>query len=110
VTIRLETSIKRYIGLSTDQKPRPGVQGPDGTTFINADMPPGTTLLEADTGRLWRWTGTDWILGAPDDATARLVAAVEALHQEVAALRSGMIAAETCLYVEPEDVFVLTAD
>lgn len=41
------TNINRYIGLSTDTKP-------------TADIPQGSTFLDADTGEWHIFQGTDW--------------------------------------------------
>ena len=57
MAVKLESSIKRFIGLSTDDKPRPGVMV-DGV--IMDAMPAGSSFLESDTGRIYRWDGASW--------------------------------------------------
>ncbi len=58
---RLETTIKRFIGHSSETKPRVGVTLEDGTTIKNEnDLPPGSSFLEEDTGIIYRWTGQVW--------------------------------------------------
>ena len=42
----LETTTKRFIGLSSDTKP--------------SDAPAGSSYLETDTGLIWRWDGHNW--------------------------------------------------
>ena len=85
MAVRLEGSIKRYIGLSSDTKPVLGWQ-PDGSTLTGADLPAGSSFLETDTGRIYRWDGASaWtlpILG-PDDQLYVL----QALLSEVTQLR-----------------------
>jgi len=46
--VRLEGTIKRFIGSSTDEKP-------------TADIPSGSSFLEADTGNIWRYDGRLWM-------------------------------------------------
>jgi hypothetical protein len=57
---KLEGSIKRWIGLSSDRKPGTGVDA-EGVTVLASDIPPGSSFLETDTGQIYRWTGTAWI-------------------------------------------------
>ena len=65
MTVRLEGSIKRYIGLSTDIKPGLGYQT-NGSTVLAADLPAGSSFLETDTGRIYRWDGASaWTLPVP---------------------------------------------
>ena len=49
--VTLEGSIQRYIGLSTDEKPRSTATEP---------VPAGSSFFETDTWRIARWDGTDW--------------------------------------------------
>lgn len=63
MTVKLEGSIRRYIGLSTDEKPSVGAQL-DGRTVTAGDLPAGSSFLETDTGRIARWDGTTWTLPA----------------------------------------------
>lgn len=76
MTVRLEATIKRYIGHSTDTRPRPGVSQPDGTTLKIADLPPGSSFLEEDTGRVFRWDGTFWAAAPVDETQVELLAAI----------------------------------
>lgn len=73
MTVRLEGTVRRYIGLSTDEKPVPGVQI-DGTTIAETDFPAGSSFLESDTGSIYRWDadprGGHWWLPEPGSATA----------------------------------------
>ena len=81
---RLEGHIKRFVGLSTDQKPSVGTQS-DGATLTTADLPPGSSFLETDTGRIYRFSGVDWSHYEPlDEQTATLDAI---LRQSVATHR-----------------------
>ena len=48
MTYSLITTIKRYIGLSTDTKP-------------TTDTPAGSTFWEHDTNILYKYNGTSWI-------------------------------------------------
>lgn len=51
----LETTIKRFIGLSTDRKP---YAAPRET---GEEKPPdGSTFLEADTQMIYRWLADHW--------------------------------------------------
>ena len=47
--MRLETTIKRYIGSSTEQKPE----------LAQSDA--GSSFMEENTGRIARWTGREWV-------------------------------------------------
>ena len=74
MTVRLEGPIHRYIGLSTDEKPVPGLQY-GGGTITDADLPSGSSFLESDTWLIYRWNGSDtWTLPAlePDPQLAAL--------------------------------------
>ena len=54
MTGRLEGSIRRYIGLSTDAKP---------VGFIGTEsdpLPAGSSFLETATGDIYRWNGAIW--------------------------------------------------
>lgn len=56
MTVRLEGTTKRWIGLSTDHKP----QSAGGFGKAHDEIPPGSSFLEADTGVVYRWTGKSW--------------------------------------------------
>ena len=63
MTVRLEAKIHRYIGLSTDEKPYPGLFLANGEEVKEADIPAGSSFLEGDTDEVWRWSGREWIAG-----------------------------------------------
>ena len=60
MAVRLETTIKRYIGLSTDERPT------DAQPF-------GSSLLESDTGRIWRYGTKGWMLAIAEDEQVQLL-------------------------------------
>ena len=63
MTVRLETTIKRYIGLSTDEKPTPGLHWPGGEEITYKDVPAGSSFLATDTNEVWHWNGREWVIG-----------------------------------------------
>ena len=70
--VRLESNTRRWTGLSTDTKPFPGMREritEDGTyrTLEVSELPAGSSFLESDTGRIYRWTGAGWSLFVPED-------------------------------------------
>ena len=66
MTVKLEGPIRRYIGLSTDDKPRLGAQF-DGSTIAASDLPAASSFMETDTGLIYRWNGADaWVLAAAE--------------------------------------------
>ena len=90
MTVRLEGSIRRWIGLSSDTKPEPGQTGFDPLTnahvpLVAADVPAGSSFLETDTGLIWRWNGEQWT-SAPGEESDLLYVA-QALLVEVTQLR-----------------------
>ena len=111
MAVRLETGVKRFIGLSTDQKPQVGPQA-DGTllgsNLASTDLPPGSTFLESDSGKLFRWSGEAWTYPSAttyaNSESELLLEAINALRVEVAALRMGMIDAGNCKEVNLIDV------
>ena len=69
MTIRLEGSINRYLGLSTDAKPV--------GDFANGEtIPVGSSFMETDTGKIYRWDGGAWKYASPEDDQAQLLAAI----------------------------------
>src|SRR5262245_19397262 len=72
MAVKLEGSIKRWIGISSDTKPFIGTN-PDGTTLNASDIPPGSSFLESDTGIVYRWTGTAWVSPQADDRVLELL-------------------------------------
>ena len=85
MAIRLEGSIRRWVGLSTDPKPYVGLQI-DGSTITTAhDIPSGSSFLESDTGRIWRWSGTEWTL--PQAAADEHLLVLQGILVEIRELR-----------------------
>ena len=82
MTIKLEGTIKRYVGNAYDVKPSPGVH-PYATMTAN-ELPPGSSFLEEDTGRIYRWNGAEWTCGTLGDVHAGLL---EQIILELRALR-----------------------
>lgn len=85
MAVRLEGSIKRFIGLSTDAKPRPFSGAGDanrsplaGDMEIGEPLPAGSSFLETDTGSIYRWDGVSaWTLAAAQvDETSGYLAAI----------------------------------
>lgn len=65
MTVRLEKSVKRFLADHEGERlPRVGDQivNEVGTayTLVSGDLPPGSTVKFADTGRVVTWTGYDW--------------------------------------------------
>lgn len=58
MSVRLESSTKRYIGMSTDMKPKKGVYV-DGVTCDT--IPVGSSFMEEDTGKKFLFDGADWV-------------------------------------------------
>ena len=72
MAVRLEGTIRRYIGLASDLKPTPyGDMLPEGDT-----LPAGSSFLESDTGRIFRWDGAVWAAAPAADDTAAYLAAI----------------------------------
>ena len=57
MAVRLEGTIQRWAGLSTDAKPDHQV----------ITVPAGSSFLELDTGRIYRSSGFAWVLYEPVD-------------------------------------------
>jgi len=64
----LETTLKRFIGLSTDTKP----------TLAAQDV--GSTFYETDTGELHLWNGTSWVESSPSWVNNDMNAGVMITH------------------------------
>ena len=92
MTVLLEGSIKRWIGLSTDTKPAPGQTQFDprlntSNVLVAADIPVGSSFLEQDTGLIYRWNGLDaWARSSPAEPSEQLYV-LEALLVELTQLR-----------------------
>jgi len=82
VAVVLETTIHRYIGLSTDAKPRSHRAG--STTDAAETIPAGSSFLESDTGRIFRWSGEEWLC---PDADTEGVQLLRAVRYELAEIR-----------------------
>ena len=104
--MRLEGQIRRWIGDSTERKPRPGLEQADGTTPSAADMLPGSSFLESDTGVVWRWDGDDWRQPEPDVA---LLLAVQEQTVQLVAVRRGLERVLEELTDEPVDLLDVPA-
>ena len=55
MAVRLENTIRRYIGLSTDRKPYTFPLASD-----EEKPPEGSSFLESDTGAVFRWNWDSW--------------------------------------------------
>ena len=75
MAVKLETNIKRFIGLSTDAKPLP---------IVDSDLPVGSSFLENDTGTIYRWDGQMWL--CPPAADQQL-AVLQIILVEITQLR-----------------------
>lgn len=75
MAVKLEGSIRRYVGLSTDTKPT----GYTGATLDS--IPAGSSFLESDTGDIWRWNGSEWMAHESDRASEWLAAIYGELRQ-----------------------------
>ena len=85
MTVKLEGSISRYIGLSTDTKPV--------GDFANGEIVPvGSSFLETDTGRIYRWNGAHWNFAEPTDETTALLTVI---YLELRAVRATIELAAT---------------
>ena len=64
MAVKKEATIARFIGLSTDEKPFIGqnINREGGSVYLVAanDLPAGSSFLESDTGRIFRWNGVEW--------------------------------------------------
>lgn len=81
--VRMESSIKRYIGHSSEQKPRPGALLEDGTVITFEDLKVGSSFLEEDTGFISRWTGIVW-----SEPVVEAAEELEVLNQILAEMRA----------------------
>lgn len=75
MAVRLEGTIKRFIGLSSDRKP-----GEDPIPVGGESAPPaGSTFFESDTGAIFRYDNGGWRIpeskGDQTDALLRLIVA-----------------------------------
>ena len=72
MAFQLESTIKRYIGTSADAKPVVGGNDFDDSTISSNDLPPGSSFLETDTGRIYRWDGSYWTHDGGDNLADKL--------------------------------------
>lgn len=94
MAVRLEGTIKRFIGSAGDQKPGFPANREDS-------IPPGSSFLEVDTGKIYRWDGYTWILFVPLDEQVELLSLLA--HQLAVIQRQLMMAFELDVdLVEPE--------
>ncbi len=77
MTVKLETTIQRWIGTSQDVKPFVGqdVDG-DGIRLKATDLRPGSSFMETDTGLIYRWDGEAWQVHVPQDELAPVLGAM----------------------------------
>lgn len=85
MAVRLEGTTRRFTGLSTDMRPRPGVQA-DGATLTATDIPVGSSLLLTDTWEIERWDGERWQKARPDADLATRLDDILAAQQQTNAL------------------------
>lgn len=82
--VKLEGSIKRFIGLSSDTKPeREGADSFGNPT--GAMLPPGSSFFETDTFRIARWNGIQWTYEAED---TRITDRLDTLIAEIRELKA----------------------
>ncbi len=79
MAVKLEGTISRFIGLSNDIKPITESDEPPARHIA-----PGSTFLESDTGRIYRWDGRNWMYPDEVDASVSLLGAI---YQELYRLR-----------------------
>lgn len=77
MAVKLEASIRRYVGISTDTKPTGYVEG----QTVRDPIPAGSSFLETDTGDIWRWNGTEWTAHESIEAAEWLAAIYGELRQ-----------------------------
>ena len=75
MAVRLETTIKRFIGDSEDQKPVVGSLV-EGVIIAAQDVPIGSSFLETDTGRIYRYSSDGWVVFVPENEEAYLLSAL----------------------------------
>ena len=77
MAVKLEGSIKRYLGLSTDLKP---------SSTDEDKIPVGSSFLETDTGRIYRFDGYTWSVATEELTTRDLLAALLRETQRIATI------------------------
>ena len=99
MAVTVKSGTIRYVGLSTDTKPRAGVQS-DGTSILartpiaaTHELYPGDTFEEQDTGLVYRWDGSHWLLPRSDDESLleeESPQLLSAILLELRAIRTGI--------------------
>ena len=97
--VRLETTIKRFIGLSRDRFAG-RVSLEDGSTFSTDEIPAGSSFFESDTGLTRRWTGSGWTEAFPEPENEELKVLVDISRAILVELRAARTESETGLPVE----------
>ena len=84
MAVKLETTIRRYIGASTDEKP----------IYADADsrdpVPNGSSFLENDTGELYRLNWPVWNKINPDD-TSEVITQLREVNQRLEAFSEQLV-------------------
>jgi hypothetical protein len=109
MAVKLVSTFTQWVGVSSDTKPNVGIRMPDGTILTAADLQPGATFLELDTGFTSKYDGANWQRIPTDGAqvvmsVGVMVEAVQAMHRTLESLRQGLINANNCDDVNPVDV------
>lgn len=84
MAVRLEASIKRYIGLSTDVKP---------IDIPNETIPSGSSFFETDTWKISRFDGVQWKVEQTDTSVAERLDVMIELLKEVRDLQIEQVSA-----------------
>jgi len=80
---RTDVTIHRWMGDSHEPKPLPGLQT-DGVVVDS--IPAGSSFMEEDTGRIYRWNGLRWngpVADEDDGGNAIILAEIRALRKEI---------------------------
>ena len=84
MAVRLETTIRRYIGASTDEKPI-------YEDAVSRDpVPNGSSFLEHDTGELYRLNWPVWNKINPDD-TSEVITQLREVNQRLEAFSEQLV-------------------
>ena len=83
MTVKLQTFARKYIGLSTDDKP---VTDDDGT------VPVGSTFYEEDRGTTATWDGYRWGYPPLDDRVVDRLESILTELRELKELHQGIVA------------------
>jgi len=78
MAVILEGTIRRYLGTSSDAKSQSGVED---------TIPAGSSFMETDTGRIYRYNGEGWRFAEPADETAMLLTVI---YLELQAIRAAV--------------------